>query len=287
MTSLQKLLSGLFMLIVLASCSIFGKKNTEDVVAVAFDKYLYRSELEGIVPAGTASPDSIEIARQFIDNWVRQQVLLHHAESNLEKEQKDFDRQLENYRNSLVIYEYESALIRQRLDTVVSDAEIQSFYESNISNFQLPENIIRVCYVKIPNESLNTPQAKKAKQLLNSKKPDDRENLLELCDKSMFTCRPDDENWVNFNDFIREMSLDISDQDDFLRTQTSFETNDSLFSYFIRITDYKTRESTAPLSMVEDKVRNLILNRRKSDLLNRMQQQIFEEAIKNKKIEIL
>jgi hypothetical protein len=83
------------------------------------------------------------------------------------------------------------------------------------------------------------------------------------------------------------MSLDISDQDDFLRTQTSFETNDSLFSYFIRITDYKTRESTAPLSMVEDKVRNLILNRRKSDLLNRMQQQIFEEAIKNKKIEIL
>jgi len=72
-----------------------------------------------------------------------------------------------------------------------------------------------------------------------------------------------------------------------LKNKSFFETNDSLFTYLIRINEYKTIESSAPASLVQDKIRNLILNKRKSELINRMQQQIFEEALKNKEFEIL
>ena len=277
----------LIMLLSVSSCSYLKKQPEDDILAIAGDKYLYRKEMEGVIPKGMPATDSMEIARQFIDNWIRQEVLLKHAESNLEQSRKDFTKQLELYRNSLIIYEYESELIRQKLDTVVSETEIQEFYQANESSFQLPENIIRVSYVKIPNDSKTKPSAKKARQLLVSKNPDDQVNLMELCDQSMFSCRIDDTNWITFSDFIRELSLDIINQEDFLKNKTFFETNDSLFTYLIRFNDYKTIESAAPASLVKDKIRNLILNKRKSELINRMQQQIFEEALKNKEFEIL
>lgn len=277
----------IIMLLTVSSCSYLKKQTGDDILAIAGDKYLYRSEIEGLIPKGIPATDSIEIARQFIDNWIRQEVLLNHAESNLESDKIEFTKQLEAYRNSLIIYEYESELIRQKLDTVVTDAEIQTFYQANESSFQLPENIIRVSYIKIPIDKKANPAAKKARQLLVSNKPDDLIDLMELCDKSMFTCRMDDKNWIPFSDFIRDLSLEISNQEDFLKSKTIFETNDSLFAYLIRITDYKTIENTAPASLVQDKIRNLILNKRKSELINRMQQQIFEEALKNKEFEIL
>ncbi len=278
----------LAMLFAVSSCNLIRKeKPDDDLLAIVFDDYLYRGDLDGLIPKGLPATDSIEIAKQYIDNWIRQQVLLNHAEGNLEDNQKDFSKQLETYRNSLIVYAYESELIRQKLDTVVSEVEVQEFYDANLSNFQLHENIIRVSYVKIPDKDKSGPTAKKARQLLLSKDADALVNLMELCDKSMFTCRPDDENWIPFSDFIKEISLKITDQEEFLQNKTFVEKNDSLFTYLIRIVDYKTRENTAPATMVKDKVKNLILNRRKSALIKRMQDEIFEEAMKNKKIEIL
>lgn len=270
-----------------SSCALLSKKADDELLAVAFEKFLYRSELAGLIPQGIPATDSIEIARQYIDNWIRQQVLLNHAESNLRADQKDFSKQLETYRNSLIIYAYESELIRQKLDTVVSEKEIQEFYEANLSNFHLDENIVRVSYVKIPDSDKKSPQAIKARQLLSSNKPEDRINLIEFCDKSMFSCRVDDENWIPFRDFILELSLKIDDQENFLRSKSFFESSDSLFTYLIKITDFRTRDDISPVSMVKGKIRNLILNRRKSELINRMQEDIFDEAMKNKKVEIL
>ena len=277
----------LAMLFAASSCSLLHKKTGDDILAIAYDKYLYRSELIGLTPVGMPTNDSLEITKQYIDNWVRQQSLLQHAERNLAADQKDFNKQMEAYRNSLIIYAYESELIRQKLDTTVGDTEIQEFYESNPSNFLLLENIIRFNYVKIPEKDKTGSAAKKAKQLLFSRKADDSIELQELCKKSMITCRVDDGNWITFNEFLKEFSLNINDQESFLASKTFIETHDSLFVYHIKIVEYKTRENTAPVEMAKDKIKNLILNRRKSLLLKNMQTEVFEEALKNKKIEIL
>lgn len=64
---------------------------------------------------------------------------------------RDFIRQIEQYRNSLIIYAYESELVKQKLDTVVSQAEIESYYKSQ--NFHLRENIVLASYVIISKDS--------------------------------------------------------------------------------------------------------------------------------------
>jgi len=272
--------------VLLASCSFFGKKKQGDPVAKAYSKYLYRSDLQGVVPAGTTSNDSVEIVRRFIDNWIRRQVILNQAESNMSEEQKDFNDQLEAYRNSLIVYGYESELIRQKLDTVVTQQEIQQFYDQNPRNFQLRENIVRVSYVKIPQASANLAPAKKAAQLLKTGRMQDIEKLDELCQSSMLVCRIDDENWIPFNELQLEIPLNIEDQVRFLRNRPYYETSDSLYLYLIRFNDYKIKESLSPLSFENDNIRNIIINRRKLELINRMEQEVFQKALENKDFQI-
>ncbi len=268
-----------------AGCRYLTAPPEEEVIAVAFDTYLYRSELEDVISPGLSPADSLEIASQYIDNWIFQQVLLNHAAKNLPRERRDFEKQLENYRNSLIIYEYESELIRQKLDTAVTEEQIKSFYNENSADFQLRENIVRISYVKIPLKSAQTPAAKKVRKLLLSDNPDDTEKLIELCDKSLFVCKPADEQWLSFAELLKEFPLDVFDQEGFLAGHTSFETGDSLFTWFVRINEYKFRDSTSPLSLEQQNIRNIILNRRKQELINRMQHEIFQEALKNKDFE--
>jgi hypothetical protein len=270
----------------LASCSFLEKKKKGDAVAMAYDKYLYRSDLVGVVPPGTAPDDSVETVRRFIDNWIRRQVILNQAEHNLTTEQKDFNSQLEAYRNSLIVYNYESELIRQKLDTVISQQEIQQFYDQNPQNFQLRENIVRVSYVKVPQASANLAPAKKAAQLLKSGKILDIEKLDELCQSTMLVCRIDDENWISFNDLQLEIPLNIEDQINFLRNRPYYETSDSLYLYLIRFNDYKFKESTSPLSFETENIRNIIINQRKLELINRMEQEVFQKALENKDFQI-
>jgi len=263
----------------LASCSFFNNKKQGDAVAQAYDKYLYRSDIRGIVPPGTAVNDSIELVQRFIDNWIRRQVVLNQAESNLSPEQKDFTEQLEAYRNSLIVYGYESELIRQKLDTVVSQQQIQEFYDQNPQNFQLRENIVRVSYVKIPQASASLAPAKKATQLLKSGRALDIDLLDELCQSSMLVCRLDDENWISFNDLQREIPIAIDNQDNFLQNRSFFETSDSLFLYVVRISEFKMKESLSPLSFETENIRNIIINRRKLELINQMEQEVFQKAL--------
>ena len=271
---------------VMASCSYFSKNDRSDAIAVAYGKYLYRSDITGVVPPGSTADDSTEIVRQFIDNWIRRQVILNQAENNLTDEQKDFSSQLETYRNSLIVYSYESELIRQALDTSVSQQEIEKFYQENQQNFQLRENILRVNYVKIPVSSAKSDIVPKAARLLKSDKPRDLEELDELCQKSLLLCRIDSEKWLTFSELQKEIPVTANDEDDFLQGRSFYETSDSLYVYLVRITEFKSRESVSPLSLETDNIRSVILNRRKLELISKMEQEVFQKALENKDFQI-
>src|SRR5947207_561682 len=109
----------IFSLLICVSCHYFGKDDPskKDAIARAYDYILYPEDLTGIVPEGASRTDSIAIVKNYIDNWIRHKSVLHKAENNLDEEKKNVQDQLEEYRNSLVTYAYETELIRQKLDT--------------------------------------------------------------------------------------------------------------------------------------------------------------------------
>jgi hypothetical protein len=280
---MKKIILILILSATLGSCRFFRRENREDAVARVYDHYLYKADLAGIVPKGSKAKDSLEITKTFINNWIRQTLLLHQAQSNLTEEQQDFAKQLEDYHNSLVIYEYESKLIRQKLDTVVSNKEVEDYYAANQANFELRENIVQVNYVTLSN---NSPLINKFRTLLKSDRPADREKLEDLCQASAASSSLDNENWLPFNDLVKRVPLTVSDQVSFLESNKFIELQDSIYRYLVRIKSFKTKESVSPLSFETGNIRSIILNKRKLELVSRMQEDIFQEAMKKKNFEL-
>ncbi len=257
-------------------------KNNEDIVATAFDYKLYKTDLKGIIPQGTTKNDSIAIIKNFINNWIRQKIVLYKAEKNLTNEQKDFADQIENYRNSLLVYSYESKLVNQLLDTAISNEQIQEYYDKNTDNFLLKDNIIKVNYVKL---EINSPNKAKIKSLLFSKS-DNKNQLLELCGKQAVNFYLEDNEWLLFNDLLKEIPIETYDQEAFLKNNRTIETKDENYYYLINIKDFKIKESASPLSFEKDNIRNIIINKRKLELISKMHNELYDEAVKNNNFKI-
>ena len=93
-------LSGLRILIVsllavlLHSCGRDGNNGRHIPVARVLDRYLYLDDLRNIIPAGLSAEDSLTVARDFIDNWVRQQLILNKAEHRIENDYHQNDNRI-------------------------------------------------------------------------------------------------------------------------------------------------------------------------------------------------
>ncbi len=283
---LRQLAIILLLTTVFVSCDLLPKKdrNKEEAIARVYEKYLYPEDLSNVIPSGTSKNDSIEMTTAYINNWVRQELLLRQAEDNLDEAKRDFSTQIEQYRNSLIIYAYESELIRQKLDTVVSMTEIENYYKENQNNFHLRENIVLANYAIL---SKNSPVATKVKALLISNREADKEKLHILCQENGVDYLINDGTWMSFGDLTRKIPLAVDDQQEFLSRNKYYEVKDSTTLYFVAITSFKTKESISPMNFEIENIRTILLNKRKAELLNRMEEDIFSDAVKRSKYEIL
>lgn len=273
-------------LISLSFLLISCNSEKEDVIlATAFDYTLYQSDIKGIVPAGTSKTDSISIIKNYIDNWIKQKIILQKADKNLNSDQKNFDQQLEDYKNSLIIYSYETKLINQLLDTNISNDEIEKYYNNNADNFQLKDNIIKVNYVKL---DINSPLKAKFKNMVFSKKDnnDEKSQLIDLATKHAVNFFLDDDSWLLFDDLLKEIPIETYDQEAYLKSNRTIESKDENFYYLIHIKDFKIRETTSPISFEKDNIRNIIINKRKLELIEKMQKEAYDQAVKNNDFKI-
>lgn len=272
----------LFVFLLIACSPQLPRNEDEEILARTYRTYLYKSELIDVVPEGTSVKDSILLVKNYINKWIQQQLILRKAESNLSDEQKDFRIQLKNYRNSLITYQYETQLIQQNLDKTVTDDEIEEYYELNKQNFELKENIVKVYLIVLSIDSLlNNP----VKSLLLSDDQDDHNELEEYCKHSAKEYFMEDQ-WLLFNKLLTYIPIELYNQQAFLEETPYFETQDSLYKYFVKINDYKIKESVSPLSFEKEIINNIIINKRKLELIKNMQQEVFENALKNNDFEI-
>ena len=266
------------------SCNFFkGKKSSENAVARVYDEYLYASDLVGIVPQGFSKQDSLEIIKDYIDNWIRKKILINQAESNLSSEQQNFNKQLEEYKNSLVVYEYERNLVAQKLDTNVSEAEVDDYYRKNIKDFQLKDNIVKVVYIKI---NKTTPTAA-VRSYIKSDKPQDRKKLEEFCLRYGQNYLLEDEKWLLFDDILKEIPIKTYNQEEYLKNNRYIEISDSLNTYLLNIKGFMIKESVSPISFERQNIREIIINKRKLKLIETMQNDIYDKALKKGDFELI
>lgn len=277
-------LRGIFFLIfslIIVSCN-WQKNSDEDWVVRIDDHYLYRSELAESIPAGMSPEDSVKMADSYINSWVKDHVVLVQAELNLPAEQMDFEKQLRSYRNSLTIYAFERELIKQKLDTVVSDAEIRRYYDENSQNFELKDFIVRVLFIKVP---AGAPDISEVEQLMMSGTSEDIYALEEYSRKYAAFGFFDEERWMYFDELLRQIPVEISNREEFLSQNKLVKLNEGDYLYILKIIDYQLKDGTSPLALVRKDIRNIIVNMRKREFIRQMRIDLLESAYKNDEIE--
>lgn len=270
----------IFTVVLISGCSFFSKKDDNRIpVARVFDKYLYLDEIRSIISRSVSSEDSITMANSYVNNWVRQSLILHKAETNLSADQNVFEKQLEDYRRSLIIFEYEKNLVNQLLDTNVSNAEIETYYNNNKQNFELKDNIIKVIFIKVKKDA---PNLNKLQKWYKSDAQGDIISLETYCHQYAQNFFLDDNTWLLFDDLLKEVPIVTYNKEDYLKQHTFIELEDSEFKYFVNIKGFKIKNSLSPLSFEIESIRNIIINKRKLELINKMKKDIYEDAeIKN------
>ncbi len=264
-------------------CSMFKGNNNEKPVARVFERYLYPSDLVDAIPSGTNSQDSILLAKRYIDTWVKGQLMLHRAEQSLTEEQMDFERQIEEYHRSLLIFTYRQLLLHQKLDTIVPDSELQSFYEENPSNFLLSEDVIKGTFVKVP---LSAPRLDELRRWSWNNREEDLDQMekysLSYAEKfSNFS-----DTWVYFSSIKVQLPFQIPDPARYLRNRTNAENTDSLYRYFLHITDHLTVGEVAPIEMVAEDITNIILNKRKIEFIQELEHRVYSDGVTRNQFEI-
>ncbi|SFB92473.1 hypothetical protein SAMN05421747_102140 [Parapedobacter composti] len=252
-------------------------------VARSYDKYLYPADLQGVVPEGVTGDDSIQLARAYIEQWLRQQALLHHAQRNVNINTNRLERQVEEYRNGLIVYEYEQALVGQKLDTVVTDQQVQDFYQTRKELFILKQPILKVSYIQLKKDA---PELDRVKRWFGSTDFKERDLLEKYCAMYATQYALHDTSWHYVDELQRKIPLSEISEAQYGQTGRIFEIIKNNELYLIILHDSKFRDTRSPMSLVRHDIRNLILNKRKIELIDQMQKSIVSDARKKNDIEI-
>lgn len=270
------------LILALFSCESlsFKEKVVETPIASVGDKHLYTEDLAGILGTDYSVDDSAKIISNYIDKWIKRQMILLKAELNLSEEDKNVSRQLEDYKTSLLIYKYEQLYIKQKLDTSITRTEVEEYYNENLSNFILNKPIVKAVFIKVPGISPNIDNLRK---WYRSDDPEDLNLLEDYCYQYANKYDYFDDEWVYFDNILKQIPLDVEDKSRFLRYNSSIETQDSLFHYLVHIRDYKIVGDESPIEFIEENIRSIILNKRKIRLVNELENNIYSDpTLKNK-----
>ena len=265
----------------LKSLDLFTKKEErkEPIVASVGETNLYLSELASVIPRGISRNDSIVLAKSYINTWAKQQLLLQKAEENIsEVNSKKIDDLIKAYRQSLYINGYKESLIKQQLDTIVTEEAILTYYENNKENFKLNEELLQIKYVYFGNDFLDK---KEAIEKFKSEEEEDLEDLESLTiNFKDYQLR--DSSWTTYDNVLQKIPpFRYEAKENLLKKSKFIKKEDSLGVYLVAVNDVLLRNDIAPLSYIENNIKQLILHKRKIELVRDIEKTLINDAIKN------
>jgi hypothetical protein len=280
---MRKLFSPFIFLFFLTSCDYFQKVQTVGAIARVNTNYLFESDLAGLVSEGTPKEDSILIVNNYINRWATQQLLINQANKNLSQEKLiDFDNLVNQYKDDLYTEAYKSVIVSGQLDSVISETEYEEFYELNNENFKLNDELVKVRFIHVDADYTNLKLIEEKFRRFNNK---DKQELTEL--SIQFKAKNfNDSIWIEKDALFTVLPSLQTNADQVLKKSNYTQLQDSLGVYLVKIEDLLNLRDTAPLSYIKPSLEQIILNKRKLELIKKLEKDITKDAIKNNDFEI-
>ena len=268
----------------IVSCSYLRKEQEGIPVARVNDSYLFQEDIEAILSEGISQEDSTLRVNNFINQWATQKLLQSGAEINLSLEkQEDFNKLVEQYKSDLFIKAYLEALVKQKIDTVVTLEEAQEVYQSNKETFKLNEELIKFRYI---NLSENMDGFQEIKEQFKNFDNEDKK-ILDSISIQFRAYSLNDSIWIKVDQVLANIPvLNVDSKKELLKKSNFIQLQDSLGLYLMQINDVLNRNEIAPLEYVIPTIKQIVINKRKLEFIKQLEKDITKDAIKNKQFEI-
>ena len=278
----KKRIFKILILILLNSCNNWIQVN-EEVVARIGTSYLYKKDLVDFIKTPISKSDSLLKLNSFIDNWARKQLILQQAKIILpESTLIELETMIKDYRDDLFINSYRKAVINKNLDTIINDSEINMFLNNNKEIFRLKAPLFKVRYIHVPPYNVDKEKIKLSFQRFNY---NDRV-FLDSLSYQFSTYLLSDSLWINKSNLISKVSfLNQNNFDRLIKKSKFYNIEDTLGVYLFFIKDLLREGELAPDEIFTSKIKNIILNKRKQELIKQFEKDILQDAIKSKTFE--
>ena len=275
----------LLFLLTVTSCTFFFKETDDRIkIARVNDSYLFYDDIKGLVSEETSKEDSILLVQNYINRWATQQLFMDGAMLNLsELQQESFNKLVTQYKNDLYTKAYVEALVKRNIDTTVTDIEAKAYYEENREAFRLNEELLQFRYIHIDENMIDFNNIEKKFKRFNEV---DKRNLdsISIQFKSYSL---NDSIWIKAGQVIDKIPVITAENKNQLLKKSNFiQLKDSLGVYLMQINDVLMRTEIAPLEYVKPTIDQIVINKRKLELIKDLEKDITKDAIKNNQFEI-
>lgn len=265
------------------SCHYFQPKPEDEVIARVNDKYLYLSDIRKIVSENTSPEDSTLMVNNYITRWATQQLLIGQAKINLSPDRLEaFEKLAQEYKNDLLTEAYKNVIVGKQLDSTVTEQEYEEYYQENMNNFKLNDVLLKLRYVQLPVNYAGLQTVKERLSRFNEKD----KIALSGHDFQFTSSNLNDSVWIKKDVLLTALPVLKENSDQVLKKSNFAQLQDSLGVYLVKIEDRLNLNETAPLSYVKPTLKQIILNKRKLELIKKLETDITRDAIEHNKFEI-
>ena len=280
---IQRILYILVLSIFFGSCNYFKQDTEKTVVARVNNNYLYKEDIEKLITENTSPEDSTLIVNNYINRWATQQLLIDQAKINLSVDKLDqYNKLVQEYQNDLLTEAYKNVIVGKQLDSNITEQEYKTYYDTNKENFKLKDLLVKLRYVQLP---INYDGLAAVKEKLNRYNEKDRTSL-NTQNFQFISSNFNDSVWVKKEVLLQTLPVIRSNSEQVLKKSNFSQLQDSLGVYLVKIENVLNPNDTAPLSYIKPTLKQIILNKRKLELIKKLETDITKDAIETNNFEI-
>lgn len=276
---------GSLLLLLLFCVSCGGQKgkhqhHVENLLVEIDGNFLYKEDLQAVLPIGLSKDDSLLFAENYIRNWLEDVLLYSKAKANIPNNE-EIEKLVENYRKALIVHTYQQELINQRLSLNLPEQDIADFYEKNKNLFVLERPLIKGLFMKVP---LGSPQLNDVRRWYKTETYEAVENLEKYSLQHAISYDYFYDKWVEVSDILGKIPLKENNPEEYININRHVEMQDTAFHYFLNVVDYRHKGDEEPYDFARNTAKDMLINLRKVDFIKEIKADLYEEAKRKDKI---
>lgn len=270
--------------LIFTACTLFGSGKKSEAIARVNSEYLYQDDIANLVPRGISKEDSVAIVRSFIDRWASKKLLIKVAEVNLNANKKaEFDTLIQQYKIDLYTKAYLEEIVKRTTDTIISETELRSYYNENKENFRTNGTLVRLRYVSLEKEN---PKYELIKSKFFDFKKSDKK-FWDTYSLQLNSFAFNDSIWTELSQVYGKLRfITPENRETYVVPGKTIQKIEGKSAYFVKISNVIDKNQVAPFQYLKSTLREVILNKRKLELIKKFEKEITDDAIKDKKYEV-